>query len=130
MCHFKLHNGVCKQLIEVGKYTSNLASRTELGRLPISEFILKETFNYKVKLVKCDENSLLHQCFLSEKILDFKGFITWYTNIKKFTQIQTSDNIDIKRALVEDKKEINRIYVNSMNLINGVTGNTATENNK
>ena len=89
----KLHNKVCKQLIGVGKYTSNLASRTELGRLPISEFILKQTSNYWVKLVKCDKNSLLHQCFLSEKILDSKGFITWYTNIKKFTQIQTSDDI-------------------------------------
>ena len=40
---------------------------------------VKQTLNYWVKLVKCDENSLLHQCFLSEKILDSKGFITGYT---------------------------------------------------
>ena len=40
-------------------------------------------------------------------------------------------DIDIKKALVEGKKEINKIYgVNSMSFIMGVTGKTATENNK
>ena len=75
-----------------------------------------------------------HYCinvFLSEKILDSKGFITWYTNIKKFTKIQSSDDVDFKRTLVGGKKVINRIYgVSSMSFIKGVAGKTANENNK
>ena len=127
----KLHNRICKQIIGVGKYSSNIASRTELGRLPISVFILKQTLNYWFKLVHCNENSLLHQCLLSEKMLDTKGIITWYTNIKDFVPTDLTNCNSVKIQLKNSKTNIvNKYEQNTINFIKGKSGRTINQNNK
>ncbi len=127
----KLHNRVCKQIIGVGKYSSNIATRTELGRLPISEYILKQTVNYWSKLMQCKPNSLLYQSLLSEKELDSRGLITWYTSIKNVVNLANSNNADIKGTMINGKTQIKKTYEqNSIDFIKGETGRNANENNK
>ena len=37
----KLQSRICEQLLGVGKFTSNLAARAELGRIPVCFDIMK-----------------------------------------------------------------------------------------
>jgi hypothetical protein len=113
----KVHNRVCKQLLGVGKLTSNLASRAELGRLPISVDIFKNTLRYWVKLEGSDSSSLLYQCLQSEKDLCSKGIKSWYTNIQSITRLTGTQYSDVNsnagirnvyNRLLKAKEQIHR----------------------
>ena len=75
-----LYNTMCKQILGVGKYSNNLATGLELGRLPISIFILKKrVLKYWNKLEKCSHESVLYNCLLSEKSVHNQNMSSWYT---------------------------------------------------
>jgi hypothetical protein len=77
----KLHNKICKQVLGVNKYSMNLASRLELGRKPISIYIVKQMFKYLKKLENEPTNSLLYNCLQSEKELHSNNIKSWYSII-------------------------------------------------
>ena len=73
----KLHNKICKQILGVNKYSSNLASRLELGRSPVSFSIIKQTFKYWEHLEKEPIDSILYNCLESEKELLRNKLQSW-----------------------------------------------------
>ena len=72
------HNQVCKQILGVSRLTTNLGARVELGRLPLSIQIVKSTLNYWLKLEKANDDSIVKQCFLSEKELCQRNIKSWF----------------------------------------------------
>ena len=63
----KVHNTILKQILGVSRRTSNSGVKLELGRSPISFFVIQQSLNFLVKLEKADEHSLLGQALASEK---------------------------------------------------------------
>lgn len=102
----KVHSKVCKQLLGVRKNVSNIATRLELGRLPLYLTILKNTFNFWVKLENMPENSLLGVCLQSEKDLVSNNCVSWYSFIQKmFLKLNVSAQYKIKDILTQKYKE-------------------------
>ena len=96
----KFNNKICKQILGVGKYSVNLASRLELGRMPLSIFIVKQTLNYWSKLENAPENSLLKNCLHSEKEIHNRKILSWYTlidNVCKQFQFNNNHPVQITK---------------------------------
>ena len=51
-CQKKIHSRFCKFILGVGKYTSNIASKAELGRYPLMIFALLQSIKYWLHLNK------------------------------------------------------------------------------
>ena len=86
------HNQVCKQILGLRQFTSNLGARVELGRLPISTDVIKSTLNYWLKLEKSEVGSIMNQCLESEKELCEKNIVSWYSLVK-LMQCRYADSI-------------------------------------
>ena len=62
-----LHNAFCKRLLGVYKSTSNVLSKAELGRLPLSYHIILQIIKYWNHILEKPRDSLLYQSYLSER---------------------------------------------------------------
>ena len=80
----KIHNRFCKYLLGVHKKASNLASRIELGREPILNFICSQAFKYYSRLSQLPEDRLLKEVFELDKNLFQNGYKSWYSCIHNF----------------------------------------------
>ena len=89
ICYEKLHNKVCKQIIGLGKFTSNLAARIELGQVPTSYIVIRRTLNYWSKLESVQPAS---QCLVSEKELCAANVNSWYSTVQ---QMLRHVNVDV-----------------------------------
>ena len=69
----KLQSKICKQLLGVGRFISNLAARAGLGRIPVCFYIMKCILRYWIKIENSNQSKLLFQCLLSEKKLCYDG---------------------------------------------------------
>ena len=63
----KLNIKLCKHVLRVSKNASNLASRAELGRLPVAKSIIVAVLKYYVRLSTCGERELLYHAFKSQE---------------------------------------------------------------
>ena len=81
-----LHNQICKQILGLGKSTTNLGARVELGRSPLSIHVIKSTLDYWLKLQKSKDDSILKQCLTSEMELSEKNVKSWFSNVKLMQQ--------------------------------------------
>ena len=95
----KLHLQFCKNILGLKKCTSNLGVRQELGRLPVQQFIWKQSLLYYVRLCNQDVNPLLKESLLLAKDLDAHGTYSWFTYIKEIfseldLEIENFNNID------------------------------------
>ena len=61
-----LHNAFCKRILGVYKSTSNIISKAEIGRLPLSFYIILQVIKYWNHILEKPIDSLLHQSYLSE----------------------------------------------------------------
>jgi len=62
----ELHNKMCKRILNVGKYSSNLAARAELGRYPLIICIAAQAVKF-LSQVASSPGKLSHQAYLEEK---------------------------------------------------------------
>ena len=65
----KLNIRMCKQTLKLPKSASNLASRAELGRMPVMKSILVAICKYYARLHTFDEGDLLYYAVKSQKVL-------------------------------------------------------------
>ena len=66
----------------VRKNASNLATRAELGRIPLESSIFCQTILYFIRLYTKDLNPTLKESFLLTQNLDTSGVYTWFTFAK------------------------------------------------
>jgi hypothetical protein len=66
----------------VHKKSSNFAVRGELGSLPISLKFLKLTLKYWIRLIKLDDQSLLHKSYIECYKLNENKNINWLSHIE------------------------------------------------
>lgn len=69
----------CKYILGVRKRSSNLASRLELGRLPLENYIKVQSLLYFARLHNNNINPLLKESFEVCKVLDSQNVYCWYT---------------------------------------------------
>lgn len=99
----KIHNKFCKYLLGVHKKASNLASRCELGRLPIINFITKLAFKYFIRLQQLPSDRFLAEVYKVDRGLFKEGSKSWYSFIdyscKKFkldVKNLENENLELK----------------------------------
>ena len=68
----QLHNKMCKCALRVGKYTSNLASRAELGRFPLLISIAQAVISYWINIL-ASPDKLVYNAYLEERDADKSG---------------------------------------------------------
>ena len=78
----KVHLNFCKYVLGVKKSSSNIGSRTELGRLPLENRIIIQSLIYFSRLHTEEINPLLREALELTKLLDQKGVYSWSTYIK------------------------------------------------
>ena len=108
-----LHLAFCKYILGTRKNASNLATRVEVGRLPIEFFIKTQSLLYLARLFTENINPLLRESFLLTQQLDISGTYSWYTYAKN---IAVEADIDLKRVEgITDMKQIKTIkmYIKS-----------------
>ena len=111
----KVHTKFCKFTLGVKKCASNIASRAELGRYPIDNFIKVQSLLYEDRLLNDTKiNPILQECYKVSKFIDSKGIYSWYTyvnHIRKQLDLQTDENININKKLkAEYKIRIHNFY--------------------
>ena len=88
----KLNIHFSKYILGVNKYSSNFAVMSELGRLPLTIDIFKNTIKYWARIEKSN-NLLLKNAYLEIVQLHNSGLHTWYSyilHIMKILDINTS----------------------------------------
>ena len=90
----KIHTRFCKIILGVRKTASNLASKAELGRIPLESFIKTQVNVYYIRINSHDINPLVNDALNLNKTLSEEGFYTWYsfaTSIMKEFELEKSD---------------------------------------
>lgn len=122
----KLQNRFCKYLLGVHKKSSNLASRLELGREPIVNFIYSQVFKYYSRLCQLPDNRLIKEVFELDKSLFHDGYRSWYS------LIQTSmDKLSLTESDAQSRniyKIISSKYISNINKELTVLRNQVNEN--
>ena len=86
------------------KRSSNLASRLELGRLPLENYIKVQSLLYFARLHNNNINPLLKESFEVCKVLDSQNVYCWYTYIN---DMMPKDMIEMdKLSSCKTKKDI------------------------
>ncbi len=65
----KIHNKFCKFILGVKKRSSNIASRSELGRFPVDCFIKTQSLLYEDRFLNEETLDILKECYSLSKIL-------------------------------------------------------------
>ena len=74
----KVHHKFCKSVLGIKKIPSNIATKSELGRLPLDTFIKTQVILYFSR-INCKEiNPLVQEAFKLNKTLSQDGIYTWY----------------------------------------------------
>ena len=63
---------MCNHLVGIHKKSSNIASRLELGRLPIAFYIYTQSFKYYKRLQTISPDRLLFDAFTENITLEYK----------------------------------------------------------
>ncbi len=77
----QLQNKICKCALRVGKYTSNLASRAEMGRFPLLISIAQASINYWMNIL-ASPDKLVYSAYCEEVNADKTGSKNWVTLIR------------------------------------------------
>ena len=77
----QVQNKLCRYALKVGKNTSNLATRSELGRYPLIITIAALTVKYWAKLLQTP-NKLAYQAYQENIQMDERGQNTWVTVLR------------------------------------------------
>ena len=80
-CYEKLDLKFMKSLLGVHSKASNIATRGELGRLPISLYIIKQIVNYWVRITEYDKSTLLYDAYLCNLNMLNAGKKCWLSNV-------------------------------------------------
>lgn len=80
-CYEKIHTKFCKYVLGLRKSAGNIAAKSELGRLPITEFIKTQSLLYFCRLQSEPLHPLLKEAFSICKFIDSNGIYTWYSFI-------------------------------------------------
>lgn len=99
----KVHLNFCKSILGTKKSSSNVGARTELGRLPIENFIHAQSILYLARLHNDELNPLLKEAFQLSKSLDSQGVYTWYTYVKDIFPEHESEDISSCESLKDVK---------------------------
>ncbi len=78
----KLDLRLCKSILGVHRRTANDAVRGDLGRFPMTLFILKQVFKFWMRVAKGNSNSLLEACYIENVNLVNNGKACWLGHIK------------------------------------------------
>jgi hypothetical protein len=112
----KTHLKVCKLYLRVNRKASNIASRGELGRLPLLIPIFKRTLNYINNIYQLPDSSIVKQAFYISKELYINEKDSFYSNIVHILKSHfptLSEPLDLETFLKD--KEINGIIDNMKN---------------
>ena len=80
----KVHLRFCKYFLGVNSKASNVASRSELGRLPLLISIFSRTLKYITHVTNLPENSIAKQAFYISKELHSQNKKCYYSNTINF----------------------------------------------
>ena len=111
-----LHTMMCKNALGVSKHTSDLMSKSELGRYPIISNIIKNTYTYWQHILHSKSNSLLHQthAHLSKNVTKHVNFQSRFYALLKVLNSTNLFHIciptDTKRYSNILKAEYNKLY--------------------
>lgn len=131
-----VHNKLCKTILNVGRRTSNLAARAEMGRYPLTISIAVYTFKFMSTIMMSPEklsyHALMEEMSASKK--EDNNFITFCQCILKRCNIPGPDsNVFNVYSLKchEIRSTLERQYVQSFfNRINSQTGQDGKSGNK
>ena len=93
-----VHMRFCKRLLKVPQITSNIAVRSELGRLPLINNVIQQIMKYYVRLESMNENRLAKMVYSQTQKSSFsiKNIIKHYSNYL---------DIDISNVNFTEKKQ-------------------------
>jgi hypothetical protein len=80
----KVHHKFCKSVLGIKKTFSNIAAKSELGRLPLDTFIKTQVILYFSR-INCKEINLLvsQEAFKLNKTVSQDCIYTWYTFVRE-----------------------------------------------
>ena len=118
----KVHLSFCKHILGVRRCSPNLASRLELGRFPIENFIRTQSILYFARLHIDNINPILKESFSLSKLLHDKNIYSWYSYIIdilpqegiELKQISSCKNSKDVRSLKPIIKNSFHIYYNKL----------------
>ena len=127
----QVQNKYCKILLNVGKLTSNMASRAELGRYPLLIDVAIFTIKLWINILNSPEK-LLFKAYQEEIKLDECGIRNWVTFVRnilescglsKLWEHQTiPKDVDVpKKINLVLKKQYENTFFNELNSTSGIS---------
>jgi hypothetical protein len=117
----KLHIKMCKNVLGLSKYISNDMTRGELGRSPLSVFIIRNIYSYWQHVLNSPKSTLVHHALIQNIALDRKDQVTYYTRIKTLLavleerpKIYPVPSIQVKKCAMQVKIKAIKIYQNNL----------------
>ena len=99
-----IHNSFCRYLLGVYKSCSNTLCKQELGRLPVSYFIIVQTIKYWNHILMKQNDSLLYQCYTTELISNS----AWTTFIKDIL-LKCGFDLNWERQIPINEKDLPKL---------------------
>ena len=107
MCIEKFHTSICKRSLGMKRNVSNIACRTELGRLPLTVVAVINCFKYYLRLNTFSNETLLGQAVLQQKSLNLANKETIFSFIQR-TVVPLNLNINLY------DKDISKYQINNI----------------
>ena len=104
----------CKFFLQLNRRASNIATRGELGRLPIQITLAKKTLKYYSYLCEKDEHTIVKQAFLISKQLETENQKSFVNELKLFLRIT-----ECQHTLTSESLRTNTLA----NLLSKITNN-------
>ena len=93
----KVHLRFCKYYLGINRKSSNIASRSELGRFPLKIFIDTLILKYYNHLITMPDDSIAKQSFLISKSLLSQAKLSFHSNLQSIFQIYNLGDLDVLR---------------------------------
>ena len=109
--HEQLHLKFCKMLLGVKKSTSNIASRAELGRMPLIIEMHIRMIKYWIRLVKLPKDRIVVDALNANNKLLNSGRFSWTSMIKQiletsgFPDVWTTQNVNNEKQFLKCLEE-------------------------
>ena len=93
----KVHLQFCKYYLGINRKSSNIASRSELGRFPLKIFIDTLILKYYNHLITMPDDSIAKQSFLISKSLFSQAKLSFHSNLQSIFQIYNLGDLAVLR---------------------------------
>ena len=105
-----LHNSFCKRILGVYKSTSNNLCRSEMGRHPLSIYVIMSVIKYWLYIIKLDNKRIVYHAYRNDLTFNTHRKSSWVTFIREilyklnFSHVWETEQVTNEKLFIKSIK--------------------------